>query len=226
MVAGREANGIEGTNTQGLVRQGVELLRLDDGPGFQVYGQFNWRFRSINQDYYNSYTPYLGAMVSFKYIDLGMEFGWPHYTEISRELRSNDIFASWYRYWSLTEWRNDRLLKALPLSTWGNASYDLKNEDGSSTMGWIKLEADVLWLPHNFMAGPYVSYSWRLRTRNADYFNMQGVSSGLAIGNGSLSAGVEYAWQQYPELHRKTNSFQFYITYYTAWDLKKLAAVD
>ena len=31
MLSGRDFSGIEGTNTQGMVRQGVELLRLKEG---------------------------------------------------------------------------------------------------------------------------------------------------------------------------------------------------
>lgn len=221
MQSGTDGHNIEGANTMGFVRQGVGLKRFSGGQLLQAYGRYNWRFRSLNNDYYNAYAPYVGAMVSFKYVDLGAEMGWPRYTEIDRNMLNHSIFANWFRYWSLTDWRKDRLLKAMPLSTWGNVAYDLTNQDGSSTMGWIKLEADVLWLPHDFMVGPYVSYNWRFRTRNADYFNMQGVFSGIAIGNGYLIAGTQYAWRQYPELHRQTHSFEVFISLYKAWDLKR-----
>ena len=219
MQSGLEGNGIEGTNSQGFVRQGVELERFSGGQSLQAYGQYNWRFRSINENYYNEYTPYVGAMLSFKHVDLGLEFGWPHYTELNQTLKSYDIYANWFRYWSLLPWRKDTFIKAMPLTTWGNLAYDLSNQDGSSTMGWLKLEADMLWLPGDVMAGPYVSYSWRLRTRNANYFNMQGVSAGLAIGNGDISVGAQYAWRQYPELHEQARSIELYVTIYQVWDL-------
>jgi len=66
MTSGRDSNGVDGTNTQGMVRQGVEILRLESGQPLQIYGKYNWRFRNVNKDYFNSYTPYMGTMLSFK----------------------------------------------------------------------------------------------------------------------------------------------------------------
>ncbi|MCX5784444.1 MAG: hypothetical protein NTX59_02015 [Elusimicrobia bacterium] len=220
MLSGRDTSGIDGTNTQGMVRQGVELLRLSGGRSLQVYGRYNWRYRNINQDYYNAYTPYVGTMFSFKRLDLGAEFGWPRYTALSNSSRDYNIFANWSRYWGLKEWSRDSLIKALPFSTWGNASYDLGNQNGSSTMGWAKLEADLFWLPHNFMAGPYASYNWRLRTRNADYFNINEVCAGFEIGNGEIELGTQYAWRRYPKINQRDRGLELFITIYKAWDLK------
>lgn len=220
MMSGRDTNGIYGTNTQGSVRQGVELLCLDGGQPLQVYGKYTWRFRNINKDYYNSYAPYLGAMLSFKFVDVGAEFGWPHYTGLSNGSQDYSVFANWSRYWSLKDWRKSDFIKALPLSTWGSAAYDLSNKNGSSTMGWVKLQADVFWLPHNIMAGPLVSYDWRLRTRNADYFNLSEISSGLEIGNDVVQLGAKYSWSHYPKLNQQDRGMYYYITIYKAWDLK------
>ena len=221
MNSGRDTGGIDGTYTQGMLRQGAEVLRLAGGQPLQVYGKYNWRLRNVNKDYYNSYTPYLGTMLSFKYVDVGAEFGWPHYTGLSNGSQDYSLFASWSRYWSLKEWRKSDFIKALPLSTWGNAAYDLGNQNGSSTMGWAKLQADVFWLPRNIMAGPFLSYDWRLRTRNADYFNLSGISSGFEIGNDAVQLGARYAWRNYSKLGRQDRGLEFYITVYKAWDLKR-----
>lgn len=217
--SGRDTSGTEGTYTQGMVRQGAELLRVGGLP-LQVYGKYNWRFRNVNKDYYNSYTPYAGAMLSFKYAEVGAEFGWPHYSGIANGTKDHSIFANWSRYWDLKKWDKADFIKALPLSTWGSAAYDLSNENGSSTLGWAKLKADVLWLPHNWMAGPFLSYDWRLRTRNADYFNFSGVSSGFEIGNETAQLGAKYAWRNYPKLSRSDRGVEFYFTLYKAWDLR------
>ena len=224
MLSGRDFSGIEGTNTQGMVRQGVELLRLKEGQSLQAYGRYNWRLRSVNKDYYNSYTPYAGTMFSFKYADVGAEFGWPRYTSLSNSRKDYNVFANWFRYWGLKEWRKSDFVKALPLSTWGNASYDLLNQNGSATMGWVKLEADLFWLPRNYMAGPFASYSWRLRSRNADYFNFSEVAAGFEIGNGVVALGTKYTWKQYPKLRERGRGLEAFLTIYKAWDLKRSSA--
>lgn len=221
--SGRDTSGIDGAYTQGMLRQGIEIMRLGNGHPLQVYGKYNWRLRNMNKDYYNSYTPYLGAMLSFKHVDVGTEFGWPHYTGLSNGSQDRSVFASWFRYWSLKEWRKSDLIKALPFSTWGNAAYDLGNQNGSSTMGWGKLQADVFWLPHNIMAGPFVAYNWRLRTRNADYFNLSGASSGFEIGNDIVQIGAKYSWWHYPKLHEQARGMEYYITLYKAWDIGRSA---
>lgn len=221
MLSGRDFSGIDGTNTQGFVRQGVGLLRLEGGQSLQAYGRYNWRLRNVNQAYYNSYTPYAGTMFSFKYVDVGAEFGWPRYTSLSNSSKDYNVFASWFRYWGLKEWRKSDFIKALPLSTWGNASYDLLNQNGSATMGWVKLEADLFWLPRNYMAGPFASYSWRLRNRNADYFNFSEAAAGFEIGNGVVELGTKYTWKRYPKLHERGRGLEAFITVYKAWDLKR-----
>lgn len=221
MLSGRDTSGIEGTNTQGIVRQGIELLRFGGGESVQVYGQYNWRFRTLNADYYNSHTPYVGAMFSSKYGDIGAEFGWPHYTAKPVSNKQYDVFVSFFRYWTLASPPKGALLKELPFSVWGNASYDLLNKDGASTLGWAKLEAHLLWLPGNWMAGPFASYNWRFRTRNADYFDMNGLCAGLRIGNGDVEIGTQYAWRQYPRLDEGSRGLEFFINIYKAWDLKK-----
>jgi len=219
MNSGRDTSGIDGTYTQGMVRQGAELLKAGGLP-LQAYGKYVWRLRTLNKDYYNSHTPYVGAMLSSKYADVGAEFGWPHYSGIANGARDYSIFANWSRYWSLKEWSKSDLIKALPLSTWGSAAYDLSNENGSSTLGWAKLQADVFWLPHNVMAGPFLAYDWRLRSRNADYFNFSGVSAGFEAGNDVVQLGAKYAWRNYPRLGQSSRGLEFYITLYKAWDLR------
>jgi hypothetical protein len=159
-------------------------------------------------------------MLSFRYADVGAEFGWPRYTGLANGSQDYSIFVNWSRYWSLKEWSKSDFIKALPLSTWGNAAYDLGNKNGSSTMGWAKLRADVLWLPREYMAGPFIAYDWRLRTRNADYFNFSGVSAGFEIGNDVVQLGTKYSWSDYPKLNRQDRGMSYYITLYKAWDLR------
>ncbi len=218
--SGRDTQGMDGSYTQGFVRQGVELARPLGGK-LQAYGRYNWRLRSVDKDYFNSYTPYAGAMLSFKYVDVGAEFGWPHYTGAANGNKDYSVFANWFRYIGLKEWNKDALVKALPLSTWGSAAYDLSNQNGPSTMGWVKLEADLLWLPHDWMAGPFVSYDWRLRSHNPDYFDFSAVAAGACIGNGEMRLGAKYAWRDYPKLGRNEKGLQLFLNVYKAWDLGK-----
>jgi len=219
MQSGRDTNLMDGTNAQGFVQQGVEVLRLDNGQRLKLYGKFNWRYRSLNPDYYNNYTPYIGADYTFKYFDLGVDFGWPTYTGISNINKDYSIYAGWYRYWSLKSWSTLDLIKALPLSLWGSASYDLAYNNGSSTMGWIRQDVSLLWLPHNIMAGPFAEFDWRLRGRNPDYFNYTAYSAGLMIGSDVLKFEAKYSWRSLPKLNRKDRGVQLIISLNKGWDL-------
>jgi len=209
-----------------MVRQGVELLRLDNGQKLQVFGQYSWRYRNVNQDYYTAYTPYAVVVYSFKYLDVGAEYGWPRYTGKSNGDKDADVNAAWFHYLDLKPWNEASLIKAMPLSTWGVVAYDLINKNGSSTMGWVKQQVDLLWLPNNYMAGPFFSYDWRLRTRNADFFNYRGVSAGFEIGNGVLTLGAKYSWRSLPKIRQRDRGIQLYISYFKTWDLKPGAGME
>ena len=215
---GRDMSGIDGTYTQGMVRQGVELARPGGLP-LQAYGRYNWRLRGINKDYYNSYTPYLGAMISSNYIDAGLEFGRPRYTGLAMGDTDHSVFVNWFRYWSLKEWKETDAVKALPLSTWGGAAYDLSGRNGSSTLGWVKLEAHTFRLPLGWMAGPFVALDWRLRTHNADYFDYSAVSGGLMAGGRHVQVGLKHSWRDYPRLNRGDKGFEIFLSIYRPWDL-------
>jgi len=217
---GRECNGVEGTYSQGFVRQGIEWTRINNSIGIQTYAKIGWRFRGIDKDYFNAYIPGAGVMFSWRDFDLGLEFSWPYYTERHEELKSNDVFFTWFRYVDLIDWDSGRLIKALPFTTWGSLAYDLLNQDGSSTLGWVKVEADFLLLPKNFRAGVYAAYNWRLRTRNDYYYNMHGPSAGVSVGNGVMSVGAEYALSSYTEKRTDTKSLNMYFRMFQPWDLK------
>lgn len=215
---GRDMSGIDGTYTQGMLRQGVELARPGGLP-LQAYGRYNWRLRGINKDYYNSYTPYLGAMISSKNIDAGVEFGRPRYTGLAVGDKDHSVFVNWFRYWSLKRWNEAAAIKALPLTTWGSAAYDLSGRNGSSTLGWVKLEANTFRLPLGLMAGPFISVDWRLRTHNADYFDYSAASAGLMAGNAEIQLGLKHSWRDYPRLNRGDNGLELFLSVYKPWDL-------
>lgn len=220
---GRELDGEEGTYSQGMVRQGVEWLKPTPETGLQTYAQYNWRFRSKNEKYFNAWTPGVGIQLTSKYIGTGFEFSWPQYTELGESVKNYNVYINWFRYVDLMQWRDTGLIKALPLTTWGNLSYDLRNEDGSSAMGWLKLEGDFLLLPRNFRAGVYAAYNWRFRTHNDEYFNVHGPAAGISVGNGYMSVGTEYALNHYTERDTETKGMRVYFTLYQPWDLKNLS---
>jgi len=217
--SGRDMSGVDGTYSQGFFRQGA-LIGNPAGLPLQAYARLNWRMRSINADYFNSYTPYAGAMVSSRYLDAGVEFGSPHYSGRSAGNKDHSVFINWFRYLGLKSWSKTSLVKALPLSSWGTAAYDLSGENGSSTLGWVKLEADVLWMPKDWMAGPFISYDWRLRSHRAEYFNYSAPSLGFVVDNREVQFGIKYSWRDYPLLKHKDKGPEIFISIYHPWDLK------
>jgi len=71
------------------------------------------------------------------------------------------------------------------------------------------------------MVDTYVKYSYRGRTKEEDYFNAQGPSVGLEFSKSYFKAGISYYWEEYPKLHEKQDTAQYYLGWYYYWDLMK-----
>lgn len=229
--ASRDAANFEGTGSQGRVTQGVSWLNLPWKGDFRTQGGYRWRFRSGNNLYYNAHAPFLGAAFSFPSLDLGVDFAWDRFPELDRNEENFELYASWYRKWDLATYlMKERSLLgvpivALPFSTWGRLSHDLNEIEGNGAMGWATLGVD--W----FQIGPkkreiigrtFGRYSWRFRDKNRPYYNMQGPSVGAELEWEFLKLGAQRYWHYFPELKRHTGDFEFYVSWYYRWDLKKL----
>lgn len=225
----REFNGLEGTAIQGHLTQGVDWAKLPYGLTFNTFGLYNWRFRTLNQDYFNAHGPALGAVLRRGSIEAGVDYNWQEYPLLHQPSQALEFFADWYKDWELDKvlgqasWRG-RVIKGLPLTTWGRVSvlgYERNDVEGTGTMGWVK--QGVRWLKLPYQAGlvTFASYNWRLRSLNRPYYNTHGPSVGVEVSQRYASLGLQYDWRSFPELHQDTRSLQLYLIWYLDWDLKK-----
>ncbi|NNN04385.1 MAG: hypothetical protein HKL90_00655 [Elusimicrobia bacterium] len=106
-----------------------------------------------------------------------------------------------------------------PGSTWGNASRDLTNFDGNTTMGYAQQGVDWFALPENVVFDTYVGYSWRLRSANQQYFDADGPYAGVSLSRGNLTLGGEYQIENYSQLSQTTHDYVVYASYFGTRDL-------
>ncbi len=223
----RDLNGIEGYGTMGFVRQGVDWFDLPGNIPVDTYGEYSWMGRSLNRRYYNDYGPGVGIMLSKSIFDFGADFSWDRYPGLYQTVNYYTLFMQWY---DLKDWSNTTHIHkiagipilGMPLWTWGTTFYDLTHAvEGNGTQGYINQGIDWFKLPWgDAVFDTYAAYNWRLRTLNSTYFNAYGPGLGSQISIGIFKFAVEYDWMKYPQLGGNFNSFQFFFTWYSNWDLK------
>jgi len=222
----REFDGLEGTGIQGHVTQGVDWFKLPLGVTCDTFGGYNWRFRTLNKDYFNAHGPEVGMVLKKGPIGVGADFVWLYYPELRRTSRDFAFFADWYETWNIAKalgapsWHG-HAVRGLPLTTWGRMSHDLNATEGQGSQGWVKQGIHWIDLPYKVGLVTYGSYNWRVRSKNRPYYNTHGPSAGLSLEQRYVNLGLEYAWRNFPELQRSTRSLQLYLTWYFDWDLKK-----
>ncbi|MBI4349251.1 MAG: hypothetical protein HY553_20605 [Elusimicrobia bacterium] len=223
----RNFDGIEGTGTQGWVRQGVRWLRfgrLD----LNTYAGYAWRFRTQERLYYNVHGPLISAVLEHGPISAGAEYTQQRYPELRETQSDVSVFGSWY--WSLDlrsrASRHDsgrRVPLGLPFSTWGRVDTHPQGIEGNGTMGWVRQGVDWFTV-FGWTCGTYGMYNWRLRTQNQLYYNAIGPSAGVSLARGGLEIGIEHLWQRHTELRRSDKTFNLYLSWFYGWELKRPAA--
>ncbi len=221
--ASRDLSGLEGYGTQGWLKQGVTWVKLPWDMPVRTFASYQWRFRTENRRFYNEHGPGVSLELSKAFVDLGLELAWQRYPELGRRNDQYELFASWYRRVDLARGAAIRPLgipiRGLPLSSWGRLAHDMNGIEGDGTQGWVSQGVDWARLPGGVSVTTFAAYRWRFRSENRPFYNMQGPAAGLEFGRGPVQAGFEHAWRRYPELGRFERAFQFYITWYSAWDL-------
>ena len=96
-----DLQGVEGSGSQGWARQGVDWLALGRGWKFNTYAAYNWRLRTKNKQYYDVYGPSLGAVFNGKYFDVGAEYYWQRFPQLSLTAKTFNVYLSWYYNWDL-----------------------------------------------------------------------------------------------------------------------------
>ena len=96
-----ELHGVEGSGSQGWIKQRVDWCSLGSRWLFNTYGAFNWRLRAENQTFYDANGPSLGLAFSRDGLDLGMEYLWQYFPRLRTTTRTLNIFLSWFYGWDL-----------------------------------------------------------------------------------------------------------------------------
>ncbi|HEY8278088.1 MAG TPA: hypothetical protein VIH99_00600 [Bdellovibrionota bacterium] len=111
--------------------------------------------------------------------------------------------------------------EALPGSVWLNGSRDMNGIEGYGTMGFVNQGVQWFSLPGEIPFTTYAAYSWRIREKNRTHYNTNGPSVGAEISKFSTQFGMEYAWQDYPNLPDYRKSFVTYLKTYQRFDFLK-----
>ncbi len=216
----------EGTGAQGWVRQGVRWARFKGGVDLDTYAAYNWRVRTENKTYYNTYGPSLIAAFERSPFSAGAEFAWLRYPDQPLDSRNYSLFASWFASRDVSRWTGMPSLGshaplALPLSLWGKMSHDLHGPEGSGSMGWVKQGVEWFSLGRGVRFVTVASYNWRLRTKNNKYYDVYGPSVGLLLKARTFDLGTEWHWQKFPQLYRTARIFNISLGWYYGWDMKR-----
>ena len=88
-------DGLEGSGTQGWVRQGVKWFR-SSALDFSTYASYFWRIRSKNNTYYDANGPGLSAAVESGPFSLGLESAEASYPGLRDTSRNTSLSGNWY----------------------------------------------------------------------------------------------------------------------------------
>lgn len=121
--------------------------------------------------------------------------------------------------WCGTSWALD--IEGLPGSVWGHASYEKSDIAGPGVLGYVNQGIDWITLPGELTLNTFGEFRYRFRENNKEFYNAYGPALGVELRRAPWHVGVDYYWEQYPELSEGSNRLQFYLSWYHDWDLKQ-----
>lgn len=220
-----DLDGIEGNATQGFVRQGVEWFEFRPLKlSLRTNVEYNWRLRTQNERYFNMLGPVVGVELRRSPFSLGLSHVWRRFPDRAPALDVNEfqLKGSWYKVFDLGQptffgWD----AHGAPLTLWGNVFYDLDQTDGSGTQGFVRQGIEWFEFAFDAVFETYASYNWRFRSRNKAFFDALGPSLGARVRWRGIDVGIARHWRRFPELPRRVNDWEAFLSWYTQWDLKR-----
>jgi hypothetical protein len=208
-----------GNGTMGYINQGIDWTTLPGGIKFNTFGELRYRFRGENRTYYNAYAEALGLEFKKSIFHLGADYVWESYPEIPDHSNKVQYYLTWFYDWDLKKTKNGKI-KGFPGSFWGQVTDDVDSLVGTGTMGYINQGVDWTTLPGGIVFNSFAEIRWRFRSENRDYFDAYSEAMGVELKKSAFRLGINYLWEKYPELNDYSDKFQFYLTWYTDWNLK------
>lgn len=218
-------NGLSGTGVMGFVNQGIDWTTLPGDVVFNTYVEYRYRTRTENRTYYDTQGPAVGLEFKKSFFRLGADYYRERLTALHRSSDSKEIYANVYYEWNLRSsvpWLG--AAPALPGSVWAQATYDMSGINGSGAMAFVNQGIDWMTLPGGVVLNTFAEYRYRARTENRTYYDAEGPAVGIEFRKSPFRFGVDYYWEKAPMLHVNSNKFQYYVSWYYDWDLKKLYA--
>ena len=96
-----DLQGIEGSGSQGWIKQGADWFSLGRGWMFDTYAAYNWRLRTKSRNYYNAFGPSLGVEASKSPVKVGLEYLWQRFPQDHVSTRTFNLYLTWYFGWDL-----------------------------------------------------------------------------------------------------------------------------
>ncbi len=212
----------EGFGNQGNLTQGIQWLTLPGEISATTYASYRWRIRTQNREFFDAHGPVLGVMFTKGLVNFGFEYEWQKYPFLNNVTVNN---ASLFMTWFLRErWIGGSHptffgipVVGFPTTTWGRLNYDFNNIEGAGAMGYVSQAVDWAQITDEIVLRTHLTYNWRLRTKNSEFFNMHGPSIGTELVRDAISLGGEYGIQYFPSLQQEISRFQIYLNVYLDW---------
>jgi hypothetical protein len=94
-----DLNDIEGAGTMGWISQGIDWFRLPGDIVFRTLAIYRWRFRTLNEQYYDAHGPGVGIELGRKSVDLGASYSWQMYPHLNQTASDLYFYLTWYLSW-------------------------------------------------------------------------------------------------------------------------------
>lgn len=214
-----DQNNISGSSLLGTVRQGVEFFKLPYDTTLYSYVSFGGRLRTLNETYYNVYSPSAGTQIRGGTWAAGYEYFYERYPALKQSVRPSEFYITSYQAWNTASILGISAVR-LPGSAWGYASYNINGINGSGLMGFLRQGIGLYTFPWETRSQVYAELRYRGRTKNRIYYDAEGIALGVELQHGSINWGVDYYWERFPVLHQHSYRWQYYIGWFTNWDFK------
>jgi len=91
----------EGLGTMGYLSQAIEWFTLPDNVVFRTQALYYWRFRTLNEEYFDVHGPALGVEFARGSLNAGATHGWERFPSLGRSTQNFRVYLNWFLQWDL-----------------------------------------------------------------------------------------------------------------------------
>lgn len=105
-------------------------------------------------------------------------------------------------------------------SMWGSLRYDALQQN-QKALGFVRQGIDWFYF-HDARVSTYGEFRYRYAELDSQFFNAYAPVLGLSLKKDPFLMGWEYSWETLTDTDGHVQRSEFYIEWYTNWDLKPL----